>query len=271
MELSELRKKILSLFTEEREHLWEISQSLGDRLPKAQAFRLRFLENKMGEYLHYDHGKPVRFHKNKDSQCYKCRSYGRNFTEYTGTWMSRLHGKNKIDKYLKLMVRKKGHDKIKETLEVNKKTALDWWHKVLSSLIDTNKDDFIGITESDETFFLDSEKDNGDISRKPGKRCGTSNKKGDNDRHVAVIVKRDRKFSMDMIVATIGRMKKTGIERVIGGCIKKDRDVLCKDVHVSYKVFAMDYKCTKGAIKQRAKQSIYHIQYMNSVHNKVKK
>ena len=43
-------------------------------------------------------------------------------------------------------------------LSINKKTAFDWRHKVLASLTENDKDDFTGITESDETFFLNSEK-----------------------------------------------------------------------------------------------------------------
>ena len=56
------------------------------------------------------------------------------------------------------MVQEKTLDKIKVELEINKKTAFDWKHKILSSISDTNDDEFTGITESDETFFLYSSK-----------------------------------------------------------------------------------------------------------------
>ena len=68
--------------------------------------------------------------------------------------MSGIHKKDKIDTYMVLMSEEKSLDKIKSELLINKKTAFDWRHKILASLSDVDKDDFTGVTESDETFFL---------------------------------------------------------------------------------------------------------------------
>lgn len=276
MELSELKQEIMSLPRDQRKLLIkDLSSSLTGEVPKAQASRRHLLDNRMGECPHCGHGKYARFGKDKGSQRYKCKSCGRSFTEYTGTWMAGLHKKNKIDAYLELMVEEKSLDKIKEALKINKKTAFDWRHKILSSLADTGKDDFTGITESDETFFLNSEKGNRNISRKPRKRGGASSKKGINDEHVAVIVTRDRKSAIDMTVATMGRIRKSDIERAIGGRVKQGKAILCSDAHVSYKGFARDnrleHHALKGIIKQRVKNGVYHIQHVNSIHNKIKK
>jgi len=276
MELSELKQEIMSLPLEKRELLIkEVSISPAVDAPRAQASRRHLLDNRMGECPHCGHGKYVRFGKDKGAQRYKCKGCSRSFTEYTGTWMAGLHKKDKIDAYLALMVEERSLDRIKEALKINKKTAFDWRHKILSSLTDADKDDFTGITESDETFFLNSEKGNRSISRKPRKRGGTATKKGVNDEHVAVIVTRDRRSTMDMSVATMGRIRKSDIENAIGGRVKKGKAILCSDAHVSYKGFAMDnrleHHALKGAIKQRVKNGIYHIQHVNSTHNRVKK
>src|SRR5690606_3317005 len=115
-------------------------------------------------------------------------------------------------------------------------------------------DDFTGITESDETFFLNSEKGREVISRESRKRGGSSKTRGIGSDQVAVIVTQDRKGVLDLTVATMGRLKKTDIENAIGGRIKPDQTVLCSDAHVSYKGFATDNKIEhhslKGAIKQ---------------------
>lgn len=277
MEIEELKIKILMLPNEDRERLLREVGDLAARpaVPKAQASRRHLLDNMLGSCPHCSHPKYVRFGKDKGAQRYKCSSCKRSFTEYTGTWMAGLHKKDKIDAYLVLMVGEKSLDKIKGSLKINKKTAFDWRHKILSSLADTGQDDFMGITESDETFFLNSEKGNRNISRKPRKRGGTSSKRGINDEHVAVIVTRDRKSKMDLTVATMGRIKKSDIEQAIGGRIKKGRAILCSDAHVSYKGFAMDnqleHHTLKGVIKQRVKDGIYHIQHVNSTHHRVKK
>lgn len=274
MELSELKQEIMSLPSEQRELLIKELSLSGD-VPGAQASRRHLLDNRMGECPHCGHGRYVRFGKDKGAQRYKCKGCSRSFTEYTGTWMAGLHKKDKVDAYLALMVEEKSLDKIKEALAINKKTAFDWRHKILSSLAGTDKDDFTGITESDETFFLDSRKGSREMGRQPRKRGGTSSRRGVNDGHVAVIVTRDRKSALDISVATMGRIRKSDIERALGGRIKKGKAVLCSDAHVSYKGFAIDNQLEhhplKGAIKQRVKQGIYHIQHVNSTHNRVKK
>lgn len=105
---------------------------------------------------------------------------------------------------------------IKEELKINKKTAFDWRHKILTSLRLTDHDGFTGITESDETFFLFSEKGKKQISRKPRKRGGRASKKGISTEQAAVIVTKDRKSEIDMTLATPGRIKKVDIESAIG-------------------------------------------------------
>lgn len=67
--------------------------------------------------------------------------------------MAGLQRKDKIDNYLALMLEEKSLDKIKEAISINKETAFDWRHKILASLSENDKDNFTGITESDETFF----------------------------------------------------------------------------------------------------------------------
>jgi len=88
-------------------------------------------------------------------------------------------------------------------------------------------------------------------------------------------VTQDRKGALDLTVATMGRLKKIDIKNAIGSRIKPNQTVLCSDAHVSYKGFAKDNKIEhhklKGVIKQRIKNGVYHIQHVNSTHNKVKK
>lgn len=74
------------------------------------------------------------------------------------------------------MLEEKSLDKIKKELKINKKTAFDWRHKILSSIEETGKVSFAGIAGSDETFMLFSEKGKRSLSRK-GKKPGTKAKK----------------------------------------------------------------------------------------------
>jgi transposase-like protein len=277
MEKEAIKTYFKSLSIIERQTLISELEQLDSAIsvvPKCQEIRRNILNNKQGECPHCGHKKYVRFGKDKGSQRYKCKSCKRSFTEYTGTWMAGIHKKDKIDDYIGLMLEEKSLDKIKSALKINKKTAFDWRHKILSSLSETDKGDFTGITESDETFFLHSEKGQKIQGRKPKKRGGTSGKSGANDEQIAVIVTQDRKKEMDLTVATKGRLKKIDLEYAIGDRLS-NQAILCSDSHVSYKGFAKDKKIEhhplRTDLREHVKNSVYHIQHVNSTHNRLKK
>ena len=278
MNLQKIKKEISTLSEKERQELLkELSQEStpSSLTVKSQESRRFQLDNKLGCCAHCGHPKYVKFDTDKGSQRYKCKSCNRSFTEYTGTWMAGLQRKDKIDDYLALMLEEKSLDKIKVALSINKKTAFDWRHKILASLSENDKSDFTGITESDETFFLNSEKGRPVNHRKPRNRGGASTTRGISNDQVAVIVTQDRTSNLDLTVATMGRLKKTDIENAIGSRIKASKTVLCSDAHVSYKGFAIDNEIEhhplKASVKQRVKNKVYHIQHVNSTHNRVKK
>jgi transposase-like protein len=277
MKKESLRSYFESLSSADRqvliEELLQLDNSL-ENTPKCQEMRRNILDNKQGACAHCGHSKYVKFGKDKGAHRYKCKSCKRSFTEYSGTWMAGLHKKDKIDAYLQLMLEEKSLDKIKEALIINKKTAFDWRHKILSSIEQSETKSFTGITESDETFFLHSEKGQKKDEQKPRKRGGTSSKRGVNEEHIAVIVTQDRKNQMDLTVATAGRLKKVDIEKAIGERLTS-QTILCTDSHVSYKGFAIDnhleHHSLRSDLKQRIKGGVYHIQHVNSTHNRLKK
>jgi hypothetical protein len=154
------------------------------------------------------------------------------------------------------------------------KTAFDWRHKILSSFEDVEKKDFNGIVENDETFFLQSEKGSKKLNKNGLKRGEKASKRGISDEQVAVIITADCTGTMDLTVATLGRIGKKDIENAIGKRRVKE-SILCTDGHVSYKGFAKDNELSlvvlRADLKQFVKQGIYHIQNVNSFHNRIKK
>jgi hypothetical protein len=163
-----------------------------------------------------------------------------------------------ISAYLSLMVQEKNLDKISTELGINKKTAFDWCHKILASFDTKNDDDqdnFKGITKSDETFFLRSEKGMKVKDRE-------SRKRGISKDQVAVIVTQDRKSTLDLRVAKLGRIGKVDIENAIGKRVIKDITMLCSDAHHSYKGFSkdseMEFHIVNASKGERVKGK-YHI------------
>ena len=164
-------------------------------------------------------------------------------------------------------------DEITENMGISKQTAFNWRHKILSGLQNNDKDNFNGITESDETFFLQSEKGKKKIDVKPRKRGGKASKRGISNEQVAVIVTTDRKNELDMTVATMGRISKQDIQDTIGSRIN-NHSILCSDAHRSYSAFAKEKQIEHHKLnarkKQYVKQVIFHIQHVNSIDSRMK-
>lgn len=274
METEQLKEEILSLPAAERDRLLrEVGAALRTADLASHATRRHELDNKMGACPHCSHNKYVRYGKDKGVQRYKCKSCKRGFTEYTGTWMAGLQRRDKVGEYLELMIQEKSLDKISAALGINKKTAFDWRHKILAALGD-GKGGFTGITESDEIFFLRSEKGREVKGRRPRKRGGKSKKRGVSNDQVAVIVTQDRKSELGLSVATLGRIGKADLVRAIGERIEKGTTILCSDAHHSYKGFARDMEVefhTLNASKGQRVKGPFHIQHVNSTHNRVRK
>lgn len=274
MNKTEIKTALLSLSADERASLLADIEKETTLHSPILGKRRDQLNNKVGSCPHCSSKKYRKHGIDKGCQRYYCNNCKRTFTEYSGTWLAGIHKKDLVTEYLKLMEQELSLDKIKENLGINKKTAFDWRHKILSSLEDIDKSGFKGITESDETFFLESSKGKKLETRKPRKRGGSASKKGISNQQVAVIVTADRDSEVDLSVATLGRIKKRDIERVIGNRISSET-ILCSDSHVSYKGFALDKEIEHHAIradlKQYVKQKVYHVQHVNAIDSRLKK
>lgn len=254
-----------------------ISELLGHSPTDTLSLRREQLLNKQAGCPYCEGRAYIKYGTDKGSQRFKCKGCNQTFTEFTGTWLDGLHKKSMVSDYIALMIEGASLDKISRQMGINKKTAFDWRHKILSSLRQDSGNEMEGIVESDETFFEESSKGSKKLDRKGRKRGGGSaktKKRGISDNKVAVIVTADRKGSLNMCAATMGRIGKEDIVRSIENPLPA-HSVLCTDGHVSYKGFAMDNKfkhiALRADLKQYVKQGVYHIQNVNSIHNRLKK
>jgi transposase-like protein len=270
-----LSAKLLS--TSEQARL--ISELLGKSEDDYLSFRRQQFYDKQACCPWCDRKSYYKYGMDKGCQRFKCKECNRTFTEYTGTWLDGLHKKSQVIDYIEMMIEGKSLDKISAKLRINKKTAFDWRHKILSSLGQDRGDEMSGIVESDETFFEASEKGNRSLKQKrPGRKRGSSTsevkKRGVSDNKVAVIATADRASGISLCVATMGRIGKEDISCSIAGKLPENT-ILCTDGHVSYKGFAKDnelhHVVLRADLKQHVKNGVYHIQNVNSVHHRLKK
>jgi hypothetical protein len=144
----------------------------------------------------------------------------------------------------------------------------------LSSIEQDTGNQFVGIVESDETFFEHSEKGS-KYSERPARKRGTQLKnRGIGSNKAAVIVSTDRNKHTKLTLSTMGRITKADIKESLQKPLPSTT-ILCSDGHVSYKGYSMDnnlkHIVLRSDLKQYVKKEIYHIQHVNEMHNRLKK
>lgn len=205
--------------------------------------------------------------KHKGIQTYYCKGCNKYFSEMTGTPIAWLKKKDKWRTYLRCMLSGYSLRRCAEETGLCLQTSFDWRHKILSGFQSLSPEKFKGISESDDIFFLHSEKGNKHIQRDARKRGGKATKAGINDEHVAVIVTCDRDGQKDMQVAGTGRISKKDLDRILGDTVD-EKTVLCTDSHRSYTAFAKSKKIEHHKIivsmGQYVKDKVYHVQHVNN-------
>lgn len=212
--------------------------------------------------------------KLKGVQRYVCNGCGKNFSETTGKVWYNLKKKDKMNTYLYCLLSGYSIRKSAKETGISIQTSFDWRHKLLTAFSSAWVEGFEGICESDEMFFLHSEKGNRKLKRKPRKRGGKATKRGISDEQVAVIATCDRTGNKDMKVAAMGRISKKDIDKVLQGKLSKV-DTLCSDSHRSYTAFAksehVEHKKFNASKGQRVKDMVYHVQNVNNMDMRLRK
>lgn len=212
--------------------------------------------------------------KLKQVQRYVCNDCKRNFSETTGKVWYNLKKKDKLTTYLYCLLSGYSIRKSAKETGVSIQTSFDWRHKLLTSFSSVWVEGFEGICESDDLFFLQSEKGNRNLTRKPRKRGSKATKRGISNEQVAVIATCDRSGNKDMKVAALGRISKKDIDRVLQGKLS-NVETLCSDSHRSYTAFSksekVEHKKFNASKGQRVKDKVYHVQNVNNMDMRLRK
>ncbi len=169
-------------------------------------------------------------------------------------------------KYIEMMVDGCSLRAIAKELKIHLSTAFFWRHKVLFALQSLGHQKLLGVVESDETFFLESDKGKKNLThRKPRKRRGSASERGISKEQICVVVAHDRNGQILSEVAGKGRITALDIDNVLGDYLD-DSALLCTDTATNYKKFA----AINARKKEYVRQNIYHIQQVNSYHRRLK-
>lgn len=213
--------------------------------------------------------------KYRSRQRYLCKDCGKSFNDMTASPISGIHHPHKWLKYFQLMVDGVTLPKIAIELDIHVSTAFYWRHKILNALHSLGFSTLKGIIESDETYFLESDKGKKSIThRKPRKRGGKAKKRGISNEQISVVVAQDRNGNIFSKVAGRGRITADQIDQILSKSLDNDI-VLCTDASTNYKSFekkkGISHEILNANKGVRVKKGIFHIQHVNAYHQRLKK
>jgi transposase-like protein/flagellin-specific chaperone FliS len=242
---------------------------------------LRTLENRNNKRSHQVRGLSVEacphcgsvdYSKNGkrvNLQRYICKDCKRSFSGKSGTIIHGIKDRKKFDRYFKLMIEQYlPLSVMAKKVGISHQTAFDWRHKILSS-IKISTEEFNGITEMDDIWFLYSQK--GRKGLKYSRVRGGSHRKGDNNYQVKLLITADRQDEKDMSVLKIGRISKADIQRKISGKFNPSC-ILVSDKHRSISSFARSegIQHKRFISSKHTAGKDYHVQNVNNMATRLK-
>ena len=205
-------------------------------------------------------------------QRYRCQACRRTFNALTGTVLARLRKKDKWLGFSGALVASQPLRPAAATLGVHRNTALRWRHRFLNALKADRAPTLKGITEADETYFLESRKGCRKLERPPRRRGGKASKPGLSGELVCVLVARDRTGQTLDWVTGAGQMSKAQMNSALQPVLAKDA-LLVSDGNPTYRYFAQDAGISHDAINLSAGLRVngaVHIQNVNAYHGRLK-
>lgn len=188
---------------------------------------------------HCAHAQLHRHGRSEGLQRYRCCACGRTFNALTGTPLARLRHKAKWLDFLQTMqasltVRQSARD-----VGVHRNTSFRWRHRFLAWSKNDRPEHLHGITEADETYFLESSKGARTLDRPARKRGGSATRRGISSEQICVLVARDRTGQTLDFVTGKGPISKAQLRECLPPVLDEDV-LLVSDANASYHYFAKD-------------------------------
>jgi len=220
---------------------------------------------------HCAHERIHRHGRSEGLQRYRCGACGKTFNALTGTPLARLRHKAKWLDFLQAMqdsltVRRSARD-----VGVHRNTSFRWRHRFLAWSKNDRPEHLHGITEVDETYFLESSKGARTLGRPARKRGGSATKRGISDEQICVLVARDRTGQTLDFVTGKGTVSKAQLRECLPPVLDPDA-LLVSDANASYHYFAKEAGISHEAVNLSAGARVkgaFHVQNVNAYHSRL--
>ena len=270
-EFSDLIKAIHQLDHHQRKSLAIALSQLSDASQAIELIESHF--DGIGVCPHCGNSKLYRHGSAHGLQRYRCRACHKTFNALSGTPLARLRRRSKWLDYLKTMKQSLPLRQSAVVIGVHRNTAFRWRHRFLSWVKRERPEALQGITEADETYFLESDKGSRQLTRRPHKRGASASKRGLSKEQVCVLVARDRSGQTLAELTGKGPVTKAQLSDHLKPVLDADI-VLVSDSNTAYGAFCKAEQITHVAINlskgQRIINGAYHIQNVNAYHSRFK-
>jgi len=201
---------------------------------------------------------------------YRCKGCKATFNALTGTPLAQLHKRELWSGHAQALVEGISLRKVAARLGVDLTTAFRWRHRFLQAPKSMKPKVLDGTVETDETYFLHSEKGSRKLKRPPRKRGGKASKRGLSDEQVPVLIARSRNdATVDEILPDRSAKSITAaLEPVMAKTA-----VLVSDGAKAYCAFASKACLAHVALNFAAGErvrGIYHVQNVNNYGSRLK-
>lgn len=204
-------------------------------------------------------------------QRYRCLACGKTFNALTGTPLAKLRHKAKWLCFVQMLSSQTVRQAARET-GVHRNTSFRWRHRFLTWAKNDRPHRLHGITEADETYFLESDKGARKLSRRARKRGGVASKRGVSREQVCVLIARDRTGQTLDFVAGKGPISKAQLRQCLAPVL--DNDVLLvSDANASYHYFAREQEISHESVNLSTgshSKGAYHVQNVNAYHSRLR-
>jgi transposase-like protein len=170
-------------------------------------------------------------------QRHRCVACARSCSALTGTPLAGLRHRGKWLTYLDSMLHSNTVRRAAALAGVHKNTSFRWRHRFLMQARHDRVGPLSGITEADETYLLESQKESRNMDRQPRRRGGSARRRGFSREHDCILVARDRSGRTVDFVTGRAPLRHAHLQR----CLRPAVDsaiLLVTDGHAAYRVFA---------------------------------
>lgn len=258
-----------SLSVEQRHQLGQALQGAENAESATERLEAHFVE--APKCPHCAHERLYRQGRANGLQRYRCLGCNRTFNALTGTPLARLRQKSKWLGYLKAVLDSLTVRAAAREVGVHRTTSFRWRHRFLAWVKEDRPDRLHGITETDETYILESMKGSRKLSRPPHKRGGPADQRGTSRAQVCVLVARDRTGQTVDFVTGRGPVSKAQLRACLAPVLDPDV-LLVSDANASYHYFAQEQGLTHEAVtvsRGIRVRGAYHVQNVNAYHSRL--